>query len=171
MVREKFETIIQKMAISRGYKNTVRKKLEEIIHEMAMYGEKVNSGAGEKEIVQFNEKLEEELNIHLPREYIKLLKVINGIEFNGFILYGIDEELLEKTPNQSISGLIELNKTWYENEWQKSYVFWGESNTSWYVYDDIDKKYYELDNPSGTVCEEFADLESMLEKILTDALM
>ena len=42
---------------------------------------------------------------------------------------------------------------------------------SWYVYGCIDEKYYELDNPSGTVCEEFSDLESMVEKMLTDALM
>ena len=148
-----------------------RQKLKEIIQEMAMYGEKVNSGAGEKELTEFNEKSIEELNINLPQEYLKLLKVINGIEFNGFIIYGIDEELLEKTPNQNINGLIEFNKIWYENEWQKQYVFLGESNISWYVYDYIDKKYYELDNPSGTVCEEFSDLESMVKKILTDALM
>ena len=79
--------------------------------------------------------------------------------------------MLEKTPKQSINGFIELNKTWYENEWQKQYVFLGESSISWYVYDSIDQKYYELDNPSGTVCEEFPNLESMVEKVLTDALM
>lgn len=149
----------------------MREKLEEVIREMEMYGEKANGGAGEREIVEFNEKVVEELGINLPEEYIKLLRVINGIEFNGFIIYGIDEELLDEAPNQSISGLIELNKIWYENEWQRQYVFLGESGMSWYVYDCIDEKYYELDNPSGTVCEEFSDLESMIEKMLTDALM
>ena len=149
----------------------MREKLEEVIWEMEMYGEKANGGAGERELAEFNEKVAEELGINLPEEYIKLLRVINGIEFNGFIIYGIDEELLEKAPNQSISGLIGLNKIWYENEWQRQYVFLGESGMSWYVYGCIDEKYYELDNPSGTVCEEFSDLESMVEKMLTDALM
>ena len=149
----------------------MREKLEEVIREMEMYGEKANGGAEEREIAEFNEKVLEELGINLPKEYIKLLRVINGMEFNGFIIYGIDEELLEEAPNQSINGLIELNKIWYENEWQRQYVFLGESGMSWYVYDCIDEKYYELDNPSGTVCEEFSDLESMIEKMLTDALM
>lgn len=171
MVREKFETILQKMAILRGYKKTVREKWKEIIQETAMYGEKVNRGAGAKELERLNETAEKELHVRLPREYIRLLKAINGLEYNGFILYGIDEELSDKTPNQSISGLIESNKMWRENEWEKPYVFLGESSISWYVYDGTDQKYYELDNPSGTVCEEFADLESMMEKILTDALM
>ena len=149
----------------------MRKKLKEIIHEMAIYGEKANSGAGKKDLAKFKKKAAGELNIDLPEEYIKLLKIINGLEFNGFIIYGIDEELLEKTPNQSINGFIELNKTWHENEWQKQYVFLGESSISWYAYDSIEQRYCELDNPSGTESEEFQNLESMIEKILTDALM
>lgn len=149
----------------------LRKKLKEIAREMAEYGEKVNNGARKREIVEFREKAAEELQADLPQEYLALLRAVNGIEYNGFIIYGIDEELLKRSPNQSVNGLIEFNKDLYENEWQKRYVFLGESSVSWYVYDLADKKYYELDNPSGTICEEFQDLESMLEKALTDALM
>lgn len=148
-----------------------KEKLKEIIQERAIYGEKVNNGALEKEINALNKKVSEELNINLPNEYIKVLEIINGIEFNGFILYGIDEELLEKLPNQRINGLLKFNKIWYNNEWQQQYIFLGESNISWYVYDCLTKKYYELDNPSGTVCEEFSDCESMINKLLNDALM
>lgn len=152
-------------------KKMLRKKLKEITKEMAEYGEKANSGVGKKELTAFSEKATMELNISLPQEYITLLSLINGLEYNGFIIYGIDEEILKKTPHQSINGFIESNKDLYENEWLKQYIFLGESNISWYVYDLKGKKYYELDNPSGTVCEEFSDLESMIEKILTDALM
>ena len=148
-----------------------KEKLKKIIQEKAIYGEKVNDGALEKEINIFNKKVTEELNISLPNEYIKVLEIINGIEFNGFILYGIDEELLEKIPNQHINGLLKFNKIWYENEWQKQYIFLGESNISWYVYNFLTKKFYELDNPSGTVCEEFSGFEPMVEKLLNDALM
>lgn len=38
----------------------------------------------------------------MPDEYLKIFEVVNGIEFNGFILYGIDEELLDAQQNQSI---------------------------------------------------------------------
>lgn len=154
-----------------GKERLFEEKLKQVIHEMALYGEEANGGAGKRELAKFKEKVVDELNIDLPQEYIKLLKVINGLEFNGFIIYGIDEELLEKTPKQNINGFIELNKTWYENEWQKQYVFLGESSIGWYVYDGTEQKYYELDNPSGTVSEEFPNLELMVEKVLTDALM
>ena len=72
-------------------------KLEEIIVEKYLYGEQVNTSASEVELAKFKKNVKEELQKDLPCEYINVLKIINGLEFNGFILYGIDEVLLEKT--------------------------------------------------------------------------
>lgn len=145
-------------------------KLKEIIQEKKIYGEKVNIGATEEEIAIFFKEAKTELNVDLPNEYASILELVNGLEFNGFILYGIDQILSCKQPNQSINGLIEYNKIWYENEWQKKYIFIGESNISWYVYDFVECKYVELDNPSGRENEAFPSLECMIEKMLSDAL-
>ena len=103
-------------------------KLQEIIQEKKIYGEKVNIGATEEEIGMFFKEVKAELNVDLPNDYANILELVNGLEFNGFILYGIDQILLSKQPNQSINGLIEYNKIWYENEWQKKYIFIGESS-------------------------------------------
>lgn len=145
-------------------------KLQEIIQEKKIYGEKVNIGATEEELAIFLKKVKAVLNVDLPKGYAKILKQINGLEFNGFILYGIDQKLLSKQPNQSINGLIENNELWYENEWQKKYLFIGESSISWYVYDLEECQYVELDNPSGEENEVFSGLECMVDKILSDAL-
>ena len=133
-------------------------KLQEIIQEKKIYGEKVNIGATEEEIGMFFKEVKAELNVDLPNDYANILELVNGLEFNGFILYGIDQILLSKQPNQSINGLIEYNKIWYEN------------SISWYAYDFAECKYAELDNPSGRENEVFSSLEDMVEKILSDAL-
>lgn len=145
-------------------------KLQDIIQEKNIYGEKVNIGATEEEIAIFFKEARAEIDVDLPNDYKKILGIVNGLEFNGFILYGIDQHLLSEQPNQSINGLIEYNKIWYENEWQKNYIFIGESNISWYVYDLAECKYVELDNPSGRENEVFSSLECMIEKLLSDAL-
>lgn len=145
-------------------------KLQEIIQEKKIYGEKVNIGATEEEIAILFKQAKFEIDVDLPNDYAKILRLVNGLEFNGSILYGIDQKLLSKQPNQSINGLIEYNKIWYENEWQKKYIFIGESNISWYVYDLGECKYFELDNPSGRENEVFFCLECMVEKLLSDAL-
>ena len=121
-----------------------KERLEEIRQEEKRYGQDINCGISEEEAGTF-------------------IKV-------GFILYGVDEPLLNEAPNQHINGLIDCNKVWYENEWQKQYLFLGEGSISWYVYDLKTKKYYELDNPSGEAGEEFNDCESMLDKMFEDSL-
>lgn len=146
-------------------------KLEEIIEEKNLYGEQINSGASEVELAKFKLRVKEELQKDLPTEYSNVLKMVNGLEFNGFILYGIDEVLLEKKTNQHINGLISFNKIWYENEDQKKYLFLGESNISWYVYDTNNERYIELDNPSGREMVIFKELDEILEKILSDSLL
>ncbi len=148
-----------------------KNKLEEIAQEKNLYGEKINTGATEEEVQLFIKGIKRELRVDLPDEYINILKVVNGLEFNGVILYGIDQSMLNNQPNEFIYGLIEYNKIWYENEWQKQYIFLGESNISWYVYNLEEGQYYELDNPSGTKFEVFSSLDYLLERLLSDALV
>lgn len=148
-----------------------REHLEEIRQEEKRYGEDINCGISEEEAKAFIKAVKDELAIALPEEYLKILRTINGIEFNGFILYGVDEPLLGEAPDQHVNGLIDCNKVWHENEWQKQYLFLGEGSISWYVYDLKTKKYCELDNPSGELSEEFDDPKQMFDKMLEDALM
>ena len=146
-------------------------KLDAIIELQKQFGEEINSGTSDEEICIFREAAKKELNVVLPEEYLEVLKTVNGVEFNGYILYGIDSRLLEKEPNQSVNGLIDCNKAWYDNEWQKQYIFLGESGMSWYVYDIADKKYYELDIPSGDKINKFSGVDELLEKLLGASLL
>ena len=144
--------------------------LEQIRQEEKGYGRDINCGISQQEEGSFIKAVKDELGITLPEEYLKILRTVNGIEFNGFILYGADEPLLKEVPNQHVNGLIDCNKVWYENEWQKQYLFLGEGSISWYVYDLKANRYYELDNPSGEVGEEFNDFGKMLDRMFEDSL-
>lgn len=148
-----------------------QERLEEIRQEEKEYGEDINCGISEEEAEAFIKAVKDELGIALPQDYLKILRNINGIEYNGFILYGADESLLKEAPGQYVNGLIDCNKVWYENEWQKQYLFLGEGSISWYVYDLKTKKYCELDNPSGELSEEFEDFEQMFDKMLEAVLL
>lgn len=135
------------------------------------YDEEINVGATVNEINRFKEKIGRLVQGEIPQEFFDLINKVNGLEYNGFILYGIDENLLDSTPNQDIYGLLEYNKIWYENEHQKEYFFWGESNISWYVYKFQSQKYYELDNPSGREIKSYNSIVELFDKMLSDALL
>ena len=145
--------------------------LKKIINEKKMYDEEVNLGASKEEIDKLIVEAKEKLGVEIPKEYLDILSKVNGIEFNGFILYGVDEYLLEHEINQSIYGLVDLNKIWYENEEQKKYLFLGESNISWYVYENKNNIFNELDKPSGRESNKFNSFYEMFNKLLVDALM
>ena len=70
-----------------------------------------------------------------------------------------------------IHGIMEMNSIWYENENQKSYLFLGESNISWYVYKIDTCEYFELDNPSGSVLEKYNSFEEMFNHMLEESLL
>lgn len=139
------------------------KDVEKVI---SLFNKEINEGATKKEIDVVCKNAKKDLGMEVPSEYIDFLKEVNGFEFNGFILYNVDEELLEKRPKQKcINGLIDSNKVWYENEWDEQYFFLGESSMSWFVYDIKKEKYAELDNPSGEVSKYYEDFDSMLVEI------
>lgn len=134
-------------------------------------GRKLNNPASEEQIEILKKIVKEEFNQVLPEQYVNFLKSINGIEFNGFIFYGVDSSLLDVENNQTVYGYVDTNKIWYENEHQKQYMFFGESNISWYCFDLLNGVYVELDNPSGTLMQTYIDFNSMLEKALEDSLL
>ena len=144
--------------------------LNQIITEKKSYGEKVNLGAKDDEISAFCNEVKIIFNANIPQGYIKFLKNINGLDFNSYVIYGIDQKFLQTLPNQIIHGFIQHNKIFHEDSRFKNYFFLGSSGISWYVYDYVLNKFLELDSPSGEVADEFNDFELLLEKILGEAI-
>ncbi|TXS01876.1 SMI1/KNR4 family protein [Bacillus sp. SH7-1] len=135
------------------------------------FNDKLNTPATDTEIQRLREHAKEKINIDLPREYVEFLKTVNGLDFNGLVLYGVDSSLLETEKDEQICGFIETNEIWYENEFQKKYLFFGDSNIAWFCKNLSDRTYLELDKPSGTVMNTYNDFNTMLEEALKTALL
>ena len=148
-----------------------RDRLKTISDELKEYEECINSGVSKSEAIRFCDVVQSTFNGHLPSDYLAFLETVNGLDFNGFVLYGVDQCLLEHECNQVVSGFIELNEIWRENEWERELFFLGESNISWYAYCIDDKKYYEMDNPSGREMNVFDFFDDFMDKILSDSLL
>lgn len=88
-------------------------------------------------------------------EYESLLKKINGLEFNGLVIYNAN-------PDDENNGFIEANEIWRGNDWENNYLFFGDSSISWYCLDVDNYVFLELDKPSGDIIEEFISFEEMI---------
>ena len=136
------------------------------------YGSLLRKPASDTEIIKMNQTIQEKLGkIELPESYIGFLKKINGLDFNGLVIYGVDEALLDMEVDEEVHGFIETNEICYENDGQKQYVFYGDSDTAWYCFDLKMNVYVELDKPSGTLIQSFDSFDSMLKDALETVLL
>jgi hypothetical protein len=136
------------------------------------YGSSLRNPVSDTEIMRMNQTIQQKLgNIVLAESYIGFLKKVNGLDFNGLVIYGVDETLLDNEVDEEVQGFIETNELWYENDWQKQYIFFGDSDTAWYCYDLKEGVYVELDKPSGTLIQFFDSFDSMLSDALEASLL
>ncbi|WLR42627.1 YrhA family protein [Bacillus carboniphilus] len=96
-------------------------------------------------------------------EYENFLRLVNGLDFNGLVIYGAES-------SEDSNSLIGANEIWLENEWDKNYLFFGDSSISWYCVDVDDLVFYELDKPSGEIVEEYNSFEGMVNAALNSVL-
>jgi hypothetical protein len=96
-------------------------------------------------------------------EYENLLKIVNGLEFNGLVIYNAQ-------PDDENNGFIGANEIWRDNEWDSNYLFFGDSSISWYCLDIDDNVFLELDKPSGDIVEEYNSFKEMIDEALKSVL-
>lgn len=137
------------------------KKIEE------RYGSSLRDSASGKEIIKLIDHAQKELGyIELSESYIDFLRKVNGLDFNGLVIYGVDQAFLDKEVNEDVHGFIETNQIWHENDGLKRYIFFGDSDTAWYGYDEQESVYVELDKPSGTLIQSFESFDSLIKDAL-----
>jgi len=96
-------------------------------------------------------------------EYGNLLKKVNGLEFNGLVIYNAK-------PDDENNGFIGANEIWRDNEWDSNYLFFGDSSISWYCLDIDNYVFLELDKPSGDIVDEFNSFDEMINEAMKSVL-
>ena len=141
--------------------------LEKIERIESGYGEKLNSPIDLDKIKSLSKNEINEVKIFIEQEYSRFLTKVNGLDFNGSVLYGLKTD---DSRSSEVYDFFEYNKIWHEVEGNKRFVFIGENNISWFVYNPSNDEYLELDMPSAEVVEKFNSLDDLLESFLSDAI-
>ncbi|PEJ46071.1 YrhA family protein [Bacillus wiedmannii] len=148
-----------------------REKISHISKIREKRNRKLNLPINEKELSKFRksvvEKFDEDV---LPQQYYEFLQTVNGIEFNGLIIYGIDQSFLDFKPINQVDSFFDANEIWESIKDEDELIFFGDSDIAWYCYNVSKKKFVELDKPSGEHMETFCDFDTMLKSALSAAL-
>ncbi|WHX50303.1 YrhA family protein [Paenibacillus woosongensis] len=132
---------------------------------------KLNLPANENELSSFRKSVVEKFGEDvLPQQYYEFLKTVNGIEFNGLKIYGIDPIFLDSKSINQVDSFFDANETWESIKDEDELIFFGDSDIAWYCYNVSKKCFVELDKPSGELMETFCDFDTMLQSAFSVAL-
>lgn len=70
--------------------------------------------------------------------------------------------IFNSEPNDGTKGFITANEIWRSDPNYSKYVYFGDTDISWFTYDLSIKKYSELDKPSSDFIESFDSFNDML---------
>lgn len=144
-------------------------KLEKVINLKKEFGDVINPGLSNREMNKWLDDCKTEINQEIPEEYLKLLTLTNGIEFDGCILYGVDSKYLSNQEYR-VNGLISNNLDWKDLSLDDDYLFLGDNDISWFAYDSNKNQYLILDKPSARVMEIFDSCDLFLDRVLSKML-
>ena len=110
--------------------------------------------AGADKIKRLAIEVRTALNLSLPDEYITFLKECDGLEFDGYIIYGTDHFLETQADYEDIA---------------KQHIIFAEYDTGWFCMKKSDGSFGELDKPSGQEMRQFLCAGDMIRHILSSA--
>ncbi|MES9690355.1 SMI1/KNR4 family protein [Bacillus toyonensis] len=148
-----------------------REKISHISKIREKRNRKLNLPINEKELSKFRKSVVEKFGEDvLSQQYYEFLQTVNGIEFNGLTIYGIDQSFLDFKPINQVDSFFDANEVWESIQDEDELIFFGDSDIAWYCYNVSKKKFVELDKPSGEHIETFCDFDTMLKSALSVAL-
>ncbi|MCY9056113.1 SMI1/KNR4 family protein [Bacillus spizizenii] len=126
------------------------------------YGDELNSSASDQEIEKLEVSAQKKFNTNIPDGYKELLRNVNGIDFNGLVIYGAGIENLYEFFNE--------NEIIHNNNHNKRYLFFADSDLSWFCLDLISEEFLELDKQSGMEVGKYQSFDDMIVNALKIAL-
>ena len=108
----------------------------------------------------------------MPEELKKLLKIADGLFYNGIEIWPSDPDNVHD-PDFRPRSIIEANKKMamssFARKWPQSLII-GQSDEEIYCYSALQKKFVIIDRTGYEVYYEFDDLKSLLLKVIDERL-
>ena len=144
----------------------MKETIEAVLADKNKFGEAVQPPAASIAIEIAQAKIKLDFEAELPDDFISFLKITNGIDFNGAVLYGADQTVIERGPGDFWQGIVEANTLWREGAERSDILIIGETDMDLFAVDLGGLCPHLQDKVGGDVIEEFASVAEGIETIL-----
>jgi len=112
----------------------LRDLIGQIDEKKNKYNRKLQLGLPEQQLSDLVNDSENELNYNLSNTYLLFLKITDGLDHNGIVIYASKTSELNGLPDRRIEGIVEANKLWREGENEMIFIY-AESGDYLYIHD------------------------------------
>lgn len=144
----------------------IRNLLEQIHAEMRAAGEQVQPPASTEALDALHDYAGRELLAVLPEAYVDFLRVADGLDFNGTVIYATRQRALPG--GLTLLGFPETNRDFRSAE-PRHHLLFGETGDELYAHDQTDGAWLRLDRASLAPLDTYPTCEAMLAEALRRA--
>lgn len=137
--------------------------LAEINAEKREFAQPIWPPASPDAIERLRKLARDTLQADLPEDYVAFLGRNDGLDFNGYVIYGATEH---KEP--FLSGFVESNERLGGP--QAGHVFFGDTGDQLFAQDRTSQAWVALDRASLDVIATFPSFDAMLTDVLRNAI-
>jgi len=138
-------------------------KISKIKDELSRYNYEIPDAVDDNSLQEFKTEYNKQFGVDVDDNYIDFIKIIDGLDFNGARIYAS----ADRKKQNDIMGIFEANKLWkMDDENEKNYVYFGDSDLEVFVLDIPNNKYQSISRYTGDIIKEFNNLDEMVLYIL-----
>ena len=143
-----------------------RELLEQINVEQQKYETMPQPPCDEAQIERLRDQARTELGDEIPDGYIEFLRLSNGLDWDGLLLYASERTQTRGNRPGPIEGFVPANLGHRDVEEMRDFLVFGVSGMETYVYDTKNRDYRVLDSVSLDTYESYADFDSLMTEVL-----
>lgn len=144
--------------------------LKKVEAEQNSFGEKLQPACSEESLYKFLKEVMMEFNLNLPQDYAEFLRKNNGFDWNGVVIYACDTTPIAEHENRTISGFVEMNQIYREDERFNDLLVFGSDGMDIYVQRISTGEFQIIDEVAYELIETLPSFDALLSKALERSL-
>ena len=144
--------------------------LQRVAEEQRRFGSGLQSPSTEEQIQALVGRAKEELHTEPPVDYLNFLKLTNGLDWNGVVIYASDTVPIVGHPDRPIPDLVEMNLNYREDPRFEDLLVLGSNGMDLYTYRISTGVYEVIDEVPHELVETIPTFDDLMTKALTRSL-
>ena len=140
--------------------------VKQIAGEMKRFGMTQQPACSPNDIETLKRNAVHKLECAVPDGYLAFLSVVNGLDWNGLVVYASQPSLIVGFTDRFIEGFVEGNLTYRDFEPLKGHLIFADDGDALFTYQISTSKYQVLTSVSLSLLESFDTFDELLCKAL-----